>query len=102
MGLEQDRGADGLDLRERRELYNGFGDTLARAVEFVAVPGLFAFVGHLLDGRFGTGSVLTVVLAVFALTGTFVRAYFAYEVAMREQESRLPWARSAPGGGKHS
>jgi hypothetical protein len=81
-----------LDLREKRELYNGFGDTLTRAVEFVAIPGVFAVAGHLLDGRLGTGSLLTVLLATFALAGTFVRAYFAYETAMREEESRRPWA----------
>ena len=85
-----------MDLREKRELYNGFGDTLARAVEFVAAPGLFAYGGHVLDGRLGTGSLLTVALAVFAMAGVFVRAYFAYEVAMREHESERPWARPAP------
>lgn len=83
-----------MDLRDRRELYNGFGDTLARAVEFVAVPGIFAYAGHLLDGRLGTGALLTVVLAVFALAGTFVRAYYAYETAMRQHEANRPWARS--------
>lgn len=88
-----------MDLRERRELYNGFGDTLARAVEFVAAPAFFAYGGHLLDGRLGTGSLLTVLLAVFALAGVFVRAYFAYEVAMRSHEAERPWARPAPGRG---
>ena len=82
-----------MDLRDRRALYNGFGDTLSRAVEFVAVPGIFAYVGHLIDGRFGTAPFLTVVLAVFALAGTFVRAYYAYETAMREHEASAPWAR---------
>ncbi|HVM03978.1 MAG TPA: AtpZ/AtpI family protein [Acidimicrobiales bacterium] len=85
-----------MDLRERRELYNGFGDTLARAVEFVAAPGLFAYGGHLLDARFGTGNLLTVVLAVFAMAGVFVRAYFAYEVAMRQHEAECPWAGPSP------
>ena len=92
-----------MDLRERRELYNGFGDTLARAVEFVAVPGVFAFAGHVLDGLVGTAPLFTVVLAVFALAGTFVRAYFAYEEAMRQQEAERPWARrSAPATGRPS
>ena len=85
-----------MDLRERRELYNGFGDTLARAVEFVAAPGLFAYGGHLLDARFDTGNLLTVVLAVFAMAGVFVRAYFAYEVAMRHHEAERPWASPSP------
>lgn len=82
-----------MDLRERRALYNGFGDTLTRAVEFVAIPGVFALLGRLLDDRFGTGPLLTVALAVFGLVGTFVRAYLAYETAMREHEAERPWAR---------
>lgn len=82
-----------MDLRERRELYNGFGDTLARAVEFVAAPILFAYAGHLLDGRFGTDPLLTVALAVLALAGVVLRAYYAYEVAMRRHEAERPWAR---------
>lgn len=82
-----------MDLRDRRELYNGFGDTLTRAVEFVAVPAIFAFLGHLVDGWAGTGSLFTVVLAVVALAGTFIRAYYAYEIAMREHEASRPWAR---------
>ncbi|MGH9151320.1 MAG: AtpZ/AtpI family protein, partial [Acidimicrobiales bacterium] len=81
-----------MDLRERRELYNGFGDTLTRAVELVAVPGVFALAGHLLDRALGTSPLLAVALAVFALAGVFVRAYFAYEVAMRAHEAQRPWA----------
>lgn len=90
------RGADRLDLRDRRELYNGFGDTLARAVELVALPLIFAFLGHLVDRGVGTAPVFTVALGVFALAGTFVRTYYAYETAMRAQERAAPWARSAP------
>lgn len=91
-----------MDLGERRALYNGFGDTLARAVEFVAIPGVFAFLGHLLDGRLGTAPLLTVALAVFALAGTFVRAYYAYAEAMRAQEAEAPWARRAEPRGEPS
>lgn len=83
-----------MDLREKRALYNGFGDTLTRAVEFVAIPGLFALVGAFLDDRLGTGPLLMVGLAVFGLAGVFVRAYFAYEVAMQEQEANLPWRKA--------
>jgi len=90
-----------LDLREKRALYNGFGDTLTRAVEFVAAPALFAFIGHLLDGVLSTAPVFMVGLAAFAMVGVFVRAYFAYEVAMREHEADTPWGRSiASGGGR--
>jgi lysozyme family protein len=81
-----------LDLRDKRELYNGFGDTLAKAVEFVVTPMLFGFGGHLLDGWLGTGVVFTALLAVFALVGTSVRMYYSYEAAMKAHEADSPWA----------
>jgi hypothetical protein len=79
---------------DKRELYNGFGDSLARAFEFVATPTLFGLGGHLLDGRLGTTPLLTVILVVFAMAGTFVRMYFEYETAMREHEAQAPWRRT--------
>lgn len=85
-----------MDLREKRALYNGFGETLTRAVEFVAAPGIFAWLGHLADRALSTGTLLTVAFAVFAAAGVFVRAYFAYGEAMREHEAAAPWARSGP------
>lgn len=95
------RRADRLDLREKRALYNGFGDTMTRAVEFVAAPAIFALIGHLVDGIFSTGPVFMVGMAVFAFIGVVVRAYFAYEVAMREHEADTPWGRSlAARGGR--
>lgn len=74
---------------------------MTRAVEFVAAPAIFAFVGHLVDGRLSTGALFTVALAVFAFVGVVVRAYFAYDVAMREHETETPWGRSmAARGGR--
>lgn len=87
-----------MDRRESRALYNGFGDALTRAVEFVAIPALFGLLGHLLDTALGTGPLLLVALGVTALAGVFVRAYYAYEHAMREEEAKRPWARTGAGG----
>ena len=80
-----------MDLRERRELANGFGDSLSRAVEFVATPLLFGWVGHVLDGRLGTGLVLTVTLGVLAAVGMFLKMWFAYVEAMKAHDRRSPW-----------
>ena len=101
--VERDTGAGRLDLRERRELYNGFGDTLARAVELVAVPAVFGLIGRALDGRLGTSPWFAVGLIAFALAGTVVRMYYAYELAMREHEANAPWARrTAPVDAPHA
>ena len=43
------------NLREKRELYNGFGNALSRAFELVVTPLIFGLGGHLLDGALGTG-----------------------------------------------
>ncbi|MEY2431858.1 MAG: hypothetical protein QOC92_1583, partial [Acidimicrobiaceae bacterium] len=34
-----------MDLRDRRELNNGFGNALARAVELTLSPVIFGFLG---------------------------------------------------------
>lgn len=78
---------------DRQKLYSGFGDTMARAFEFVATPGLFALLGHLLDGRAGTKPLFTVILASFALVGVFVRFWFGYVEAMKAEEAKGPWAK---------
>jgi len=56
---------DGLQLLERRELFQGQSDGFAKAVEIVFTPLLLGVVGHFLDGWLGTGPVLTVVLAAW-------------------------------------
>jgi len=86
-----------LDFRDKRELYNGFGDTLARAFEFVVTPLLFGFGGHLLDGRLNTGMLFAALLAALALAGTSIRMYYGYEMAMRAHEAASPWGRPPAG-----
>ena len=78
---------------DRRDLYNGFGDTLARAIEFVAAPVLFAFLGSFLDGRFDTAPVLLVSLLILGLVGTFLRTWYGYVEAMKAEEAKAPWNR---------
>jgi hypothetical protein len=78
-----------LDLEQRRELNNGFGDSLTKAVELVLTPAIFGFLGHLLDTRLGTGALF---MLLFAL-GTFVylcwKAWGSYEKRMQQHEARL-------------
>lgn len=39
---------------DRRDLYNGFGDTFTRAFEMVCTPVVFGLFGWWIDGRTGT------------------------------------------------
>jgi F0F1-type ATP synthase assembly protein I len=78
-----------VDLRDRRDTYNGFGNALARAVELVVTPMLFGLLGVLLDRWLGTSPMFVFVLAGFALAGMAVRMYYAYVEEMKVQEQRL-------------
>jgi F0F1-type ATP synthase assembly protein I len=82
-----------VDLQAKRELNNGFGDTLARAFEFAVTPALFGFLGHLLDTRLGTSPLLLLAFAGFAVAGMSVKLFYAYDQAMQAQEKGRPWAR---------
>jgi F0F1-type ATP synthase assembly protein I len=78
-------------IEHKRKLYNGFGNALSRALEFVAVPLLFGWFGHWLDGRFGTGPLLLVTLGVVGLVGVFMSAWYRYVEAMQAEEAKAPW-----------
>ena len=82
------------DLKGRQELYNGFGNSLSRAIELVMTPTLFGLLGLLLDHIFGITPVLTIVLVLFAISGLAVRMYYGYNEEMRVHEANAPWARS--------
>jgi hypothetical protein len=78
-----------LDPEQRRELNNGFGDSLAKAFELVTTPAVFGFLGLLLDRKLGTTPLF---LLVFAL-GTFGylawKTWGRYEQRMQEHEAKL-------------
>jgi F0F1-type ATP synthase assembly protein I len=80
-------------LADHQALYNGFGNALAQAVEFVATPVIFLLAGLWLDHRFGTGHVFMLVLFLLALVGVSVSAYYRYKAAMEKEEEGKPWKR---------
>lgn len=82
-----------MDLRERRELNNGFGDALARAFELAVTPAIFGGLGYAADRAFGTTPILMIGFLVFALVGVFVKMWFAYDRDMRSRETDAVWGR---------
>lgn len=87
-----------MDPNVRRERpapswQQGFGDGLSQAVSLVVTPLLFGLLGAVLDGWLGTRPVLTVLLAVFAITGMFASAWFQYRARMDAIDEGQPWAR---------
>jgi F0F1-type ATP synthase assembly protein I len=72
----------------------GLGDGLSLAIEFVAVPLIFALIGFGLDRWLGTGPILAVVLGGLGFVGVIVRTYYAYLARMQFEEEGKPWTRS--------
>lgn len=83
-----------MDLQERRELNNGFGETLARAFELVLTPVMFGFLGYWLDRRFDTWPLFMLGLALPTFGYVVWRMWTGYDRRMVEHEHRLGIDRS--------
>ena len=96
-----------MNLFDRRELNNGVGNALSRAVELTVTPIIFGFFGWLLDGRLGTRPVFMFVFFAFVLGYTLWKEYVLYGKAMDEEQAKLfgapgeraPASRPAMGSG---
>lgn len=85
-----------MDLRDRRELYNGFGDGLARAFEIAITPAIFGALGYGIDRWLGLVPWFTIILLVFALVGMFLRMWYEYDNTMKAHDAASAWG---DGGG---
>ena len=88
-----------MDLSQRRELNNGFGESLARAFELVVTPAIMGFFGHLLDGRLGTSPLFMLGLALVAFGYLVWKFWGDYERRMQAHEEQLGVGRQDPGHG---
>ena len=82
-----------MDLRERRELNNGFGAAMSRAFEMAATPAIFAGLGWLLDRQLGTRPLVLLVLFFFAIAGVGYMTWRRYEDEMQRHEADAVWSR---------
>ena len=82
-----------MELHERRDMYNGFGDGLARAFELAVTPVVIGAIGYGLDHWLGLTPLFTLVLFLFGVAGTSYMAWFRYEAEMRRVEADKPWTR---------
>ena len=78
---------------ERRDLNRGFGEALAQAFEFAAIPVLFAALGWWLDDRLGTRPILLVALAALGFVGVCLRTIYHYKAKVEREEEGKPWTR---------
>jgi hypothetical protein len=82
-----------VDHKDKRDFYNGFGDSLARAFEYAVTPAIFGFLGFLLDRAIGTVPLFTIVLALLCIVGMFLKTWYTYDTAMRAHDEGAPWGR---------
>lgn len=81
-----------MDLRgyvEKRDLYSGFGDTMARAFEVVFTPLLFGLLGWWIDGRTHTRPLFALVLGILVLLYTLWKLSKGYVATMEHEERKL-------------
>jgi len=82
-----------VDLRERRELNNGFGEALSRAFELAVTPALFGVMGWFLDRWVGTTPLFTIAFLLLAVCGVGYMTWFRYEEEMKRHEADAVWNR---------
>lgn len=78
-----------MDLRERRELNSGFGESLSRAFELALTPAIFAGIGWLIDGWLGTRPLFLILLFALVMGYEIWKMFLRYDRDMREHERTL-------------
>ena len=83
---------------ETREMKQGFGDAFAAAFELVVTPGIFGFLGWLVDSRLGLFPVFTVAFAVITLAYASWRLARSYGADLEKAriERRAAWQAEGP------
>lgn len=79
---------------DRQATWNGFGNGMSRSFELAVAPAIFALFGLMVDRWLGTVPVFTVVLAVLAMVGGFLRTYYEYQAAMEREDAQRPWGKA--------
>lgn len=78
-----------MDILAKRELNNGFGESLAKAFELVVTPGIFGFFGWLLDHKIGTTPLFTLLFTLTVFGYVAWKLWGSYERQMQAHETRF-------------
>ena len=78
-----------MNLFDRRELNNGVGKALSRAVELTVTPLIFGFFGYLLDGRLGTRPLCMLVFFAFVFGYIVWKNFTVYRAALDKEQERI-------------
>jgi F0F1-type ATP synthase assembly protein I len=77
------------DLSAKRELNNGFGNSMSVAVELVVSPILMGLIGWRIDVRLGTTPLFALVLFLAALGYLMWKQFALYTARMDHQAQEL-------------
>src|SRR5258708_3150384 len=86
-----------VDLRDRRELNNGFGNALTRAFELVVTPMIVGFLGFLLGGKLGTRPLFMLMLFGSAFGYVVWKQHGLYSTAMDSAQRKVTGPRNKEG-----
>lgn len=78
-----------FDLRAKRDLNNGFGEALSKAVELALTPAIFAFIGWRIDRALGTSPLFLVALFLLVISYVTWKLFMGYDAEMRRREHEL-------------
>lgn len=87
-----------MDLKgyvDKRDLYSGFGDTLARGVEIVTTPFIFGLFGWWIDGRTHTRPLFALLLGILVLLYTFWKMARGYTATMQRETDKVLGSRAS-------
>lgn len=76
-------------LAERRDLNEGFGDSLARAFEIVFTPLVFGAFGWWIDGRAGTRPLFALTLGILVMVVTLWKLSRGYMTRMDSETKKV-------------
>ena len=88
------------DLKARRELNQGFGDTFVKGIELALTLAIFAGMGYGLDRLLGILPVLTIVFFLIGVVGLGAKSYYEYEAKMQALDAAAPWAKGGRRAGR--
>jgi len=82
-----------MEFGQKRDLYVGFGDTLAKGFELAATPAIFAFLGFLLDRWLGVVPLFTILFFGVVFAVEIWKISREYTATMKAHEARARRAR---------
>jgi hypothetical protein len=77
-----------VDLNQKREFSDGLFNQSTGSFELVLAPVILALAGLAIDRWLGITPVLTIVLAVAGMIGSWAKQFYSYRAAIEQQRAQ--------------